>query len=207
MLENLELLCHNSIRITGSKTIYIDPFKVNENYNDADYIFCTHSHFDHFSKEDIEKVKKDGTIIITVNSSKADAEEIAPKNKVIIVEPENEYNVEGLEFKTTYAYNVNKQFHPKENKWVGFIINLDDTVYYIAGDTDFVPEIEHVKCDVALIPIGGTFTMDVEEALKLANSLDAKYIVPTHYGEVIGDKSDGEKFAKLVTNKEVKVMM
>lgn len=203
MLENLEVLCHSSIRITGSKTIYVDPFRIKKDYKDADYIFCTHSHYDHFSKEDIEKLLTDTTKIITVESSKEDAIEIVGSERVIIVKPDNEYSIDGLSFKTTYSYNINKKFHPRENEWVGFIINLDENKYYIAGDTDNIPEIQNIKCDVALLPVGGTYTMTVEEATELANKIDAKYFVPTHYGEIVGEKTDGDKFAGLVTNKEV----
>ena len=203
MLENLEVLCHSSIRITGSKTIYVDPFRIKENYKDADYIFCTHSHYDHFSKEDIEKLLTDTTRIITVESSKEDAIEIVGNERVIIVKPDNEYDIDGLSFKTTYSYNINKKFHPRENEWVGFIINLDENKYYVAGDTDNIPEIQNIKCDVALIPIGGTYTMTVEEAAELANVIASKYVVPTHYGEIVGEKTDGDKFSELVINKEV----
>lgn len=203
MLENLEVLCHSSIRITGSKIIYVDPFRINKNYEDADYIFCTHSHYDHFSKEDIEKLLKDTSIIITVESSKEDAIELVGRERVIIVEPDNIYEVDGFNFETTYSYNINKKFHPKENEWVGFVIELDGTKYYIAGDTDNIPEIQNIKCNVALLPVGGTYTMTVEEAAELANVIDTKYVVPTHYGEIVGEKTDGDKFAKLVKNKDV----
>lgn len=203
MLENLEVLCHNSIKITGSKVIYVDPFRIKENYKDADYIFCTHSHYDHFSKEDIEKLLKDTTKIITVESSKEEAIEIVGNERVIIVEPDNEYNVDNIYFETTYSYNIDKNFHPKENKWVGFIINLDGTKYYIAGDTDNIPEMQNIKCDVALLPVGGIYTMTVKEAAELATTVNAKYVIPTHYGEIVGEKTDGSKFAELVANKEV----
>lgn len=203
MFENLEVLCHSSIRITGSKTIYIDPFKIKQTYNDADYIFCTHSHYDHFSKEDIVKLLKPETLIITIKDAKEKAEDLVGEERVIIVEPSKEYKADGLNFKTTYSYNLNKNFHPKENGWVGFIIQLDGTEYYIAGDTDNIPEIQNVKCDVALLPVGGTYTMTVEEAAELANSLDSKYVIPTHYGEIVGEKTCGIQFAKLVKNKEV----
>lgn len=203
MLENVEVLCHSSIRITGSKTIYIDPFIIKENYNDADYVFCTHSHYDHFSKEDIVKLLKSETVIITIKDAKEEAEELVGEERVIIVEPAKEYKVDGLNFKTTYSYNLNKNFHSKENGWVGFIIELDGTEYYIAGDTDNIPEIQGIKCDVALLPVGGTYTMTVEEAAELANSLDSKYVIPTHYGEIVGEKTDGKKFTELVKNKEV----
>ena len=113
MFENLEVLCHSSIRITGSKTIYIDPFKIKENYNDADYIFCTHSHYDHFSKEDIQKLLKQETVIITVKDVKEEAIELVSEKRVLIVEPNKEYNIKDLNFKTTYSYNLNRNFHPK----------------------------------------------------------------------------------------------
>ena len=202
MTENIEFVKHNSIKIRGSKIVYIDPYKIEEAYNDADYIFCTHSHYDHFSPEDITKIMKNNTTIITVKDAKTNAEKLV--NNIMIVEPNNEYIIDDISFRTTYAYNENKQFHPKENDWVGFIINLDGVEYFIAGDTDNVPEIRNVKCDVALLPVGGTYTMTVEEAADLANTIDAKVVVPTHYGVIVGNSDDGEKFAKLV-NKEVKI--
>lgn len=204
MTKNIEFVKHNSIKIKGSKIIYIDPYKIEDACNDADYIFCTHSHYDHFSPEDITKVMKNDTIIITVKDAKADAEKLV--NNVMIVEPNNEYKIDDINFKTTYAYNENKQFHPKENGWVGFIINLDGVEYFIAGDTDNVPEIRNVKCDIALLPVGGTYTMTVEEAADLANAIDAKVVVPTHYGVIVGNANDGEKFAELVNNKKVEII-
>lgn len=118
-MEEIEVLCHSSIRIRGSRTIYIDPFKIEKNYNDADYIFCTHSHYDHFSVEDIEKVIKDETILIVTKDIEKEALKIVKtKDRLVTVEPENKYSIKGLEFETTYAYNENKAFHPKQNKWV-----------------------------------------------------------------------------------------
>lgn len=203
MTENIEFVKHNSIKIRGSKIIYIDPYKIEEDYKDADYIFCTHSHYDHFSPEDINKIIKNTTKIITVKSAEDDARKLT--NNVMIVEPGREYAIDDISFKTTYAYNENKQFHPKENGWVGFIINLDDVEYFIAGDTDNVPEIRNVECDVALLPVGGTYTMTVEEAADLANSIGAKIVIPTHYGVIVGNADDGENFAKLVNNKRVEI--
>ena len=202
------VLCHSSIKIEeGDKVIYFDPYKVKENFNDADYIFCTHSHYDHFSTEDIEKVKKSGTKLIVPKDIKKEAEKIVGKENIIIVEPDKEYKIDQLKVKTTYAYNLNKNFHPKKNKWVGYIVETNSTKYYIAGDTDDVPEIENIQCDVAFLPIGGTFTMDYKEAAALANKIKANIVVPTHYGEIVGDKADGQKFAELVTGKEVEIFI
>ena len=202
---SINVNCNNSIKIIGSKIIYIDPFKIEEDFRDADYIFCTHSHYDHFSREDINKILKDTTKIITVESAKEDAEKLVKEENVMTVLPGNSYKIDDIEFETTYAYNENKPFHPKENNWVGFIINLDGTKYFIAGDTDNIKELQDVKADVAFIPVGGTYTMNYEEASKLANKIDVKTIVPTHYGSVVGKKEDGEKFKKLVVNKEVRL--
>ena len=200
----IEFVKHNSIKIKGSKTIYIDPYKIEEEYKDADYIFSTHSHYDHFSEEDIKKIMKPETKLIVVESSKENALKLT-KN-VIVVEPEKEYTVDDINFSTKYAYNVNKQFHPREDNGVDFIIELDEKKYYIAGDTDNVPEIQNVKCDIALLPIGGTYTMNYQEAANLANTIDAKIVIPTHYGVIVGEKEDAIKFKKLVKNKTVQIM-
>lgn len=119
MKNQIEVLCHSSIRITGDKVIYIDPFKINKVYQDADYIFCTHSHYDHFSKEDVEKLTNKNTIIITPESSRKDAINILQdESRVIVIEPGKKYKIADIEFETTYAYNKCKVFHPRRNRWV-----------------------------------------------------------------------------------------
>lgn len=206
-MSTYKVLCHNSIKIKGNKIIYIDPYEVSENYNDADYIFCTHSHYDHFSEEDIKKVMKENTKIITVKSSEKEAKKIVGEKNILIVDPDREYKIDDINFKTTYAYNKTKAFHPKENMWVGFIIDFESTKYYIAGDTDNIEEIQNIECDVAFIPIGGKFTMDYKEAAELANTIKAKTVVPTHYGLIIGNKEDGFEFEKLVKDKKVEIFI
>ena len=199
MLENIEVLCHSSIRINKEKVIYIDPFKIDKNYNDADIIFITHDHYDHYSEEDIDKVKKEDTIIVA-------PEELLTKllrkginkNAIITVEPNEKYMVQGIKFETIPAYNTNKTFHPKENGWVGYIITLDDIRYYIAGDTDITEENRRVKYDVAFVPVGGTYTMDFKEAAQLINEIQPKIAVPIHYGSVVGTKQDATDFIKLL---------
>ena len=203
----LELLCHNSIRIVEEKVIYIDPFRIDKNYNDADYVFCTHGHYDHFSPEDIEKVRKENTILIITKDAQSEAENLFNKENIFTVEPGKKYNINGLKFETTYAYNIHKQFHPKENKWVGYIIEINNKKYYIAGDTDNIDEIQNIECDVALIPIGGTYTMDYTEAATLANNLKTNVVIPTHYGSIVGSKEDAIKFKEQIHNKEVKILI
>ena len=207
MIENYRVLCHSSIKIEGSKIIYFDPFKIKENYNDADYIFCTHSHYDHFSPEDIQKIKKEETKLIVTKDATDEAIKLVGKENVLTVEPEEEYKIDEITFKTTYAYNKLKKFHPKVNNWVGYIVDIDGTKFYVTGDTDNIKEIQSVACDVAFIPVGGKFTMNYKEAARLANMIDAKIVVPTHYGEIVGDKEDGKRFAELIKEKEVKIFI
>lgn len=209
MLENIEVLCHSSIKINKGKVIYIDPFKINEDYKDADIIFITHDHYDHYSEEDIDKIKKENTIIVA-------PEELITKllnkgfqkNYIITVKPNKKYQVEGIEFETIPAYNIKKQFHPKENEWVGYILELNGVKYYIAGDTDITEENKKVKCDVAFVPVGGTYTMDAKEAATLVNEIKPKIAVPIHYGSIVGTKEDAISFSKLLNiNTECKILI
>ena len=199
MLENIEVLYHSSIRINKEKTIYIDPFKIDRNYNDADIVFITHDHYDHYSEEDIDKViNENTTIIIPEELLTKLLKKGINKNAIITVEPNKNYMVQGIKFETIPAYNTNKIFHPKENGWVGYIITLDDIRYYIAGDTDITEENRKVKCDVAFVPVGGTYTMDFKEAAQLINEIQPKIAVPIHYGSVVGTKQDATDFIKLL---------
>lgn len=199
MLENIEVLCHSSIKINKEKIIYIDPFKINKSFNDAEIIFITHSHYDHYSEEDINKIKKKDTIIIAPKdvTEKLLQEGYKPES-IIAVEPNKEYKVEGIKFETVSAYNIDKQFHPKENEWVGYIIELQGIRYYIAGDTDINEDNKNVQCDVAFVPVGGTYTMDFKEAANLINEIKPKIAVPIHYGSVVGTKQDAINFIDLV---------
>ena len=195
MLENIKVLCHSSIKISKEKVIYIDPFKIDKDYNDADIIFITHDHYDHYSEEDIDKVKKGDTVIVA-------PEELLTKllkkgfsqNYIITVDSEEKNMIEGIKFETVPAYNTNKQFHPKANGWVGYIIEIKGVRYYIAGDTDITEENKKVKCDVAFVPVGGTYTMTAEEAASLINRIKPKIAIPIHYGEIVGTKQDAKNF-------------
>ena len=194
MLKGIEINCHSSIKISKGKTIYVDPFKIEKDANDADIVLVTHDHYDHFSPEDIEKIINNETIIVAPKTVKA----LSKMRNTVLVEPNNAYEVKGIKIETIPAYNVNKQFHPKDNQWVGYIIEIDKTRYYIAGDTDVTPENKQVNCDVAFIPVGGTYTMNYTEAAELANAIKPKIVVPTHYGDIVGEKDDGEKFKMLL---------
>lgn len=205
-MVNLKLNCQSSIKIIDSnQTIYFDPFKIDKDYNDADIIFITHGHYDHFSPEDILKVKSAKTIIVATQDLK---DEILKLNfnikDIIIVEPNLAYNILNFEFRTIPAYNINKPYHPINNGWVGYIIKIDNKIYYIAGDTDMTAENKNVKCDIAFIPIGGTYTMDYEEAANLINIIKPNMAIPIHYGDIVGKDEDAQKFKNLV-NKGIDV--
>ena len=188
----IEVLCHSSIRIEGeSKIIYLDPYRIKEETKDADIIFITHSHYDHFSEEDINKVKNDNTKILITNDLLERTLELGFKEEnITVVMPNNSYKVLDIGIDTIPAYNINKQFHPKENNWVGYILKLEGKSIYVAGDTDVT--------DNALIPVGGTYTTDYKEAAELVNIINPEIVIPMHYAELVGTKEDGTKFSKLV---------
>lgn len=195
MLDKVEVLYHSSIRIDNKKVIYIDPFKINENKNDADLIFITHDHYDHYSEEDIDKVIGYNTTIIAPKGMLAKIlNKGIRQDSIISVEPQKEYMLQGIKFETIPAYNINKMFHPKKNGWVGYVIEIDGIRYYIAGDTDATEEIKQVKCDVAFIPVGGTYTMNSKEAANLINEIKPKKAIPIHYGSIVGTKQDATNF-------------
>ena len=205
MLENINVLCHSAIRLEiDNKIIYIDPYSLTSNANDADLIFITHDHYDHFSIEDIKKVEKSNTIFIIPESMLENAIKSGIKeNRIIKIKPNQNYKYENLKIETIPAYNVNKKFHPKENNWVGYLIEYNNVVYYIAGDTDITNENKKVKCDIAFVPIGGTYTMNYKEAAKLINEIKPKFVVPIHYGKIVGTKQDALNFKKLL-NEDIK---
>ncbi len=209
MLDNVELLGHSTIRFSKDWVIYFDPYDIKEEKHDADFIFCTHAHYDHFSPKDIEKLMNDYTVIITVEDKLTDALKLGfKKNNIYNVKPDYKFNIRGVEFITTYAYNKDKMYHPKENEWVGYVIDIKGIKYYIAGDTDFVDELKNVKCDVSFLPVGGTYTMDSQEAANMANCIKPKIAVPIHYGSIVGTRQDAEKFVRLLDNDiQGKIMM
>lgn len=194
MLKGLEINCHSSIKISKGKTIYIDPFKIEKESHDADIILITHDHFDHYSPDDIEKVATSNTIIVAPKTVKA----LSKMKNTVLVEPNQTYEVDGIKIETIASYNINKKFHPKENEWVGYVIEIEGKRYYIAGDTDITLENKKVKCDVALVPVGGTYTMTYEESAELVNTIKPAIAIPTHYGSIVGEKDDGEKFRNLL---------
>ena len=205
MLGNIKCLGHSTIKILDKdKVIYIDPYNIKDDKKDADIIFITHAHYDHFSEEDIIKIKNENTIIVITEDIYNKVIELGfLEKKIIKVMPKEEYKIGNIRFQTIPAYNIDKKFHPKENMWVGYLININSIRYYIAGDTDITNENKKVECDVAFLPVGGTYTMDYKEAAELANIIRPQIAVPIHYGIIVGTKEDALNFGNLI-NKDIK---
>lgn len=203
--ENIKINTQSSIKLTLDKTIYFDPYKMEENKHDADIIFITHNHYDHMDNESIEKIKNENTIIVAPKSMEEIIKKIEFKN-YIYLEPFDEIDIQNINVKTIPAYNNEKQFHPRNDNWLGYIIKINDITYYIAGDTDVTKENENVKCDIAFIPIGGHFTMDVKEATKLIKKINPKIVIPIHYGSIIGEKNLGKILKEKLLNKNIQVI-
>lgn len=203
--NNIEINTQSSIRLWSDKVIYFDPYKIENDKHDADIIFITHNHYDHMDSESIEKVKNDNTIIVAPKSM----EDIISKIKFrdyIFLEPYNETNIDNINIKTIPAYNNEKQFHPKANNWLGYIVTMDNIAYYIAGDTDVTEESNNVKCDIAFIPIGGYYTMNVDEATELIKKINPKIVIPIHYGSIVGEPTYGRLLKENLCNTNIEVI-
>ena len=212
MVDNMELIAQSAIRIKNqeNKIIYFDPFKLDEKYkNDADFIFITHQHFDHFSPEDILKIKNENTKIVAPRDLETEIEKLDfQKDNVLLVEPSREYNIDEIKFSTVPAYNINKNFHKKEFNWVGYVVEIDNKKIYVAGDTDNTEEARNVMCDIACVPIGGTYTMTYKEAVDLILAIKPKVAIPIHYKTIVGSEEDAQNFKELLKNDvEVKILM
>lgn len=195
MIDDIKVFSQSSVKINN---IYVDPFKIDKEYHDAKYIFITHSHYDHYSLIDIDKVINDNTVFIIPLSMKNDYKY---KNRVIYVEPNNSYEIGNLKFTTLPMYNIDKEFHKKEYMWCGYNIIINNISYYFIGDSDNIPEIDNIICDFVFIPIGGTYTMNLEEAIQCLKKIEYKYVIPYHYGSIVGDISLGTEFKKFIGNK------
>lgn len=200
MAARIEVLTHSSIRIESSLgIIYVDPFQVKEEYHDASFILITHEHSDHFSPNDIAKINTDKTIMIVPENMEKKARKVFDLvSEIVTVQPSTKAKVNDLELEMIPAYNTVKPFHPRSAGWVGYIITVDGERIYVAGDTGLTPESKEVKCDVALVPIGGTYTMSYRRASQLVNIIKPRLAIPTHYGNTIGKPEDADNFECLV---------
>jgi L-ascorbate metabolism protein UlaG (beta-lactamase superfamily) len=195
LIERLTWLGHDSYRVDGDLVIYFDPYEINEGAA-ADIILISHEHFDHCSPGDVAKIQNDETVIV---SDKASATKL--KGEVKTMEPGDRLSVKGVEVEAVPAYNLNKQFHPKSAGMLGFVVNIGGVRLYHAGDTDFIPEMNEIETDIALLPVSGTYVMTAAEAVEAALAIKPKVAIPMHYGAIVGDKSDAEHFRDRLAGK------
>ena len=192
-MDNIYVNVRSSIKITGTKTIYFDPLDIEGMPCDADIVFITHEHYDHFSPKDIKRVlKKDSQIIVPLGMVDMVVKKKLPVQNIHGILPGQTENYEGVKCQGIPAYNIDKRFHPKKNNWLGYLVELDGKTYYALGDTDATPEAAGVKAEVVFIPIGGKYTMDVTQAAEFINENQPELVVPIHYGF----PKDGKKFVK-----------
>lgn len=189
-VKKVHWLGHDAIRIDGSTVVIFDPFQLSAT-KPADLILISHDHFDHTSPEDVAKVQKKDTVIVTHEAS---AKKLTGEVKVVA--PGDKLTVKGVAIEVGPAYNTNKDFHPKDAGMLSFVITLDGVRYYHAGDTDFIPEMEKLDVDVAFLPVSGTYVMTAEEAIQAARAIKPKLAIPMHYASIVGSEEDAKNFKK-----------
>jgi len=190
MAVKITWLGHASFKIEGKSKVYIDPWKIEEK-DEADLILITHSHYDHLSPEDIAKIQGKKTSILAPLDATGKL-----RGYVRGVKPGESLSLKEMNLQIIPAYNLGKPYHPKGNNWVGYLLEMEETSVYHSGDTDFIPEMGKINPYLALLPIGGTYTMGVEDALKAVQSLNPHLVIPMHYGEIVGTLDDAQRFAR-----------
>jgi L-ascorbate metabolism protein UlaG (beta-lactamase superfamily) len=195
LIKKIQWLGHDCFLIKSDLIIYFDPFQIKTGPK-ADIIFVTHPHYDHCSPEDIKKIAKEDTIIVTEKDS---AKMLT--GKIEIMKVGEEKTVKGIKVKAVPAYNIGKTFHTKDKGWLGFVVEIEGVKIYHAGDTDFIPEMKDIKTDIALLPVSGTYVMTADEAVKAALTIKPQIAIPMHYGSIVGSEKDAEKFAKALEGK------
>ena len=196
-------LGHDGFKIKNGKVVYIDPYEI-KGGEKADILLISHDHDDHCSPEDVERIVSEKTIIITTAESKRKLAKTKAK-EIRVAKPGEKVVIDGVSIETVPAYNVNKfrspgqPFHPKQNEMLGFITTMNGVRIYHAGDTDLIPEMERFNVDIACIPVSGTYVMTAEEAAESTKRIKPKIAIPMHYGSIVGDAGDAEKFKRLAS--------
>lgn len=202
-LPEIQWLGHASLLIKSEAgNILVDPWKVVADYN-AVAVLITHSHFDHLSINDIRKTLSPGGTIIAPPDC---LEELKNDFNCIAVKPGQTVDQSDFSITATPAYNPKKEFHQKQKNWVGYLIKVDNTTVYVAGDTDLIPEMAEIKADIAILPVGGTYTMNYAEAAEAVKQINPKIAIPIHFGDIVGEANDGQKFARQLPNHCVKIL-
>jgi L-ascorbate metabolism protein UlaG (beta-lactamase superfamily) len=203
-------IAHDSFRIAGSKVLFTDPYKVSKQ-DKADIVVISHEHFDHLSAEDLRKVITPETAIVASSLCEVGLAGLKVR-KVHFLRPGGKITEGSVAIEGVAAYNTNKfrepgkVFHPNGEGRLGFIISMDGTRVYFAGDTDVIPEMKSIRCDIALLPVSGTYVMTAEEAAEAAKVINPKIAVPMHYGAIVGSEADAKKFKSLVKNCQVEIL-
>ena len=192
MIDHIHWLGHDSFRIDGDVTIYIDPWKLAAGSPPADLILVTHEHSDHFSPEDIDLIQTPQTELVTIAAVAAKL-----SGRVHIVKPGDRLTVRDVAIEVLPAYNLVKKFHPREKGHVGYVLTVGGQRIYHAGDTDAIPEMRDLRPDIAMIPVSGTYVMDVDEALEAVKLLNPGLAIPMHYGAIVGSEADALRFQQL----------
>lgn len=199
-LEGVSWFRGSSVRIRRPGVeIHVDPAGVNGD-SKADLVLLTHPHFDNFSEDDIARVRKPDTVIVAPASMKKlvdDADHY--------MRPGDMVHLDGYEVLAVPAHNVEKRFHTPEDGWLGYVFTIEGTTYYHAGDTDFLPSMFGIRCDVAFLPCGGHYTMGVDDAARAGEACGAEIIVPIHWGEPHGSEDDITRLKELFS-REVHVL-
>ncbi len=188
LIKNVEWIDNACVKISGTKTVYFDPYNITQN-DEADFIFITHDHFDHYSPVNIEKLIGENTLVI---GPACVTDWIDYEKKT--VKAGDKLNLDGLKIKVVPSYTIKHQNHEKSKGYVGYVLTMDDVTYYIPGDSDLIPEMKKIKTDVAFLPVCGKYMMDVDDALEAANRIKPQLVVPFHYGSVLGTKDDALEF-------------
>lgn len=191
LLDNVHWLGQSGVKITGEQIIYVDPLDI-QGGETADLILITHDHYDHLSEKDIQLIQGDKTTILIPEPYKNKV-----KGNVRGVKPGETLILQGVEIQVVPAYNIGKPYHPREKHYVGYVFTVENVTYYHAGDTDRIPEMQSIKADVVFLPVGGTYTMNAEEAAKAVQDIQPKVAVPIHWGSIIGSRKDAERFQSL----------
>jgi len=208
MWENVHWLGHASFRIDEAQVIYIDPWKLKQ-AKPADLILVTHGHGDHLSLTDIARISQPDTVVVCPAScapALRDAGADAISGDVRVIAPGESMRVGDVLVEAVPSYNTNKANHPKAAGNLGYILEVAGQRIYHAGDADLIPEMSQVRCDLALLPMGGTYTMDAQEAAQAAALIKPKAVVPMHWGDIVGSKGDVERFKRGVPD-DVEVLV